>query len=158
MRATSLTAVELSARSGVSRPTISEILNQRTDAEDDTLERLSKALDWPIPELTVHPPTRVSTKKTSRTTIGSKRTTGPPGTGEDLTGREEDVVNLVGGAITAAVQQAIERDELEHTETHRRLLGELLTDLGVLLEKNGIRATELLQVAMRLRKEGKGGG
>jgi hypothetical protein len=59
-------------------------------------------------------------------------------------------------AMRVATRRAIEQDELEHTETHRRLLGELLTDLGVLLEKSGIRATELLQVAMRLRKEGKG--
>jgi hypothetical protein len=67
----------------------------------------------------------------------------------------EDVVTRVGAAISAAAREAMERDEREHVDTHRRLLGELLTDLGVLFERNGIRATELLQVAMDLRK-GKG--
>lgn len=44
-------AVQLATQSGVSRPTISEILNARTDAEDATLERLAQALSIPLPAL-----------------------------------------------------------------------------------------------------------
>ncbi len=69
---------------------------------------------------------------------------------------QQGAIKLVASAIAAAVERAIERDELEHTDKRRRLLGELFTDLGVILEKNGVRATELLDVAMSLRKGKKG--
>lgn len=39
-----LTQEQLADRSGVARPTISRILNERADAEDETLERLARAM------------------------------------------------------------------------------------------------------------------
>lgn len=150
MRAASITAVQLSARSGVSRPTISEILNRRTDAEDATLHRLSKAINWPIPDLVARLPTRPSSRSARVTGRVKKSAAVDPH--RYLLRGGEDVVSRVGAAIRAAVREAMERDERERVDAHRRLLGELLTDLGVHLEKNGIRATELLQVAMSLRK------
>lgn len=53
MQAKGVTAVDLADQAKVSRPTISEILNKKTDAEDATLDRLAKALDVPLPEIRV---------------------------------------------------------------------------------------------------------
>lgn len=57
MQAKGVTAVDLADQAKVSRPTISEILNKKTDAEDATLERLAKALNTALPRITVVQPT-----------------------------------------------------------------------------------------------------
>lgn len=148
MRQGGWSQTSLAQRSGIARATIWNVLNKAVDPAEATLAQLAKTMKWPLPELVARLP--VSPAKPSA--IKPPDATISPRKGSEARVAPQNVVSLVGSAITAAVLRAIDGDELEHTDKGRCLLGELLTDLGVMLEKNGIRATELLDVAMNLRK------
>lgn len=52
--------VHLASQAGLSRPVISEIENEKVTADDDTLQRLSRALGRPLPDLGLTPASRIA--------------------------------------------------------------------------------------------------
>ncbi len=69
----------------------------------------------------------------------------------------ENLLALIRDALMGAVERALERDnELEHTRIGSRILGEAFITLAVALQKGGVDATELLDVAQQLKKLGEG--
>ncbi len=55
MAARDLSQAELARQSGVSRETIWRILNDKTDADPETIDQLSAAMKWPLPSYLMTP-------------------------------------------------------------------------------------------------------
>lgn len=156
-----VTGVDLAEKSGISRPTISDILNEKTDAEDETLEVLARALDYPLPELAArHVAERqpVPYRSPQRGLAAEERpatdSAPTPESGRRPSERGS-FVGVVRDALVGAVDRALARDhELEQTKRGYRILGDAFLDLGLALQDNDVDTSELLRVARELQKRG----
>lgn len=156
-----VTGVDLAEKSGISRPTISDILNEKTDAEDGTLEVLARALHYPLPELAARSvaepqpaPYRVPVRGLAGGKSAAADSAPTPESGRRPSEREI-FVGVVRDALVGAVDRALARDhELEQTKRGYRILGDAFLDLGLALQDNDVDTSELLRVARELQKRG----
>jgi hypothetical protein len=105
--------LHLARRSGVSRDTIYRILRCTTDAEDETLRKLSTALAWPLPELstTMQKPLQRQDGSETCEGPGTPDADSPPQTGDIVRAEIADHMRLGETPPWSKILEWVERVE-----------------------------------------------
>jgi transcriptional regulator with XRE-family HTH domain len=160
-------------RAGVAKSTVYRLLGAEVQPEETTVAALQGVLKHPYPTISPAPQKRGSDGDASRvppnedrassgvveqeTSSGSIRGKARPGMRAGLAVLDDGAVEIVGfdvisRAIARAVERTVRQDELEHTRKGREHLAASLAAFGIQLQRGGVSATELFDVAEAIRR------
>lgn len=155
-----LTARALSRSSGVSRVTISNIVNRKIDPRIETLVALADAMGSELPELgggqpvgdsLVTPPEHIAGGSRLLQRSGARHKAASKGiTAKDAAG--ERVTAMISAAVGEVVRDVINRNELEGTRAGEEALVRAITAFAEAVQETGADVSELYRVALKLQR------